>query len=78
MVNNNFMAKFFHLKGNPQTLSYLPLDTYKTENDYVIWENYFYGPSDNQHKKVIEAIKDGEKKIEIPNIAMRSIRPTNN
>lgn len=52
------------------------METYQTQNGYVIWEDFLYAPSQGQHECVMEAIEAGEKVVSIPHLSLRSVRPT--
>jgi hypothetical protein len=76
IVNGTFYAKYYHRKWEPAKVTYLPMRTCKTSNWYIIWEDYFYSPSNWQHQSTIEAIKAGTRSITIPDLALKAVRPT--
>jgi hypothetical protein len=76
VINESFYAKYYHRKWDPAKVTYLPKETYRTNNWYIIWEDYFYSPSNWQHWITIEAIKAGERSITINDLALKAVRPT--
>lgn len=75
LVNGTLFAKFYHSKGEPAKVSFLPARTYKAMNGFVLWEDYFYAPSNGQHELVMAAIKKGKKTLTIPDLHIKSVRP---
>lgn len=79
VINDNFLAKFYH-PSTPQEewkVSYIPLDTYHSDNGYVVWQDYFYAPTERQHQEIIDAIDTGKKKLILPHLAIKPVRPMN-
>lgn len=77
IVNNVFIAKYYHRKWEASKVCYVPIETCKTENWFIIWENYFYAPSDKQHEEVIDAINNNIESIFINNLSIKAVRPVN-
>ena len=75
IVNDHLMAKFHHRKGDSKKVSFISDDNYRTNNGYVLWENMFYAPSGDVHSQIANAITEGEKSIQVPDLIVRPVRP---
>lgn len=78
LINGSIIAKQFHRKGDDNAakkISYLPARTYRSQNGFVIWENFLYAPTADQREDIEKAIKNGQKQIHIPNLRLKTVRP---
>jgi hypothetical protein len=75
LVNNVFLAKFYHRKGEAKKVSLLSRENCYSENEYPVWSRLIYAPNTDSVRKIEEAIVDNEKKIDLENLIIKAVRP---
>lgn len=75
VVNDVFLAKMFHRKGEAKKASLISNGNFKSKNNYVVWENVVYAPSNGCEGRIIEAIAQDKKDIHIDGLTIRPVRP---
>jgi hypothetical protein len=75
MVNNIFLAKFYHRKWEAKKVAYLPCSNYITKDWIILRKDCFYTPSKQQHHIVIDSIQAWQNNIIISDLCVKLVRP---
>lgn len=76
LINGGFFAKFYHANAEALKVTYLPAKTYVAQNWFIIWEDFFYAPTKDDHQKIQKAIKKWQDQLFIPDMQIKAIRPS--
>jgi|GEM_PF-4920207 len=75
LVNDVFLAKMFHRKTEAKKVSLISRNNFKSTNNYLVWADVIYAPSNGGEKQIIDAITQGQDKLYIDDLIIRPTRP---
>ncbi|MFT4326556.1 MAG: hypothetical protein ACMXYK_03585 [Candidatus Woesearchaeota archaeon] len=75
LVNDFFLAKMYHRKGNPKKVSLIAKGNATSSNGYPVWEDVIYAPSCCCHEKICDAISQNKSAVDMNELTIRPVRP---